>query len=208
MIKTAWMLTIAAALVFQGCATLKKEECLTADWDLIGYEDGLKGYAPERIGKHRKACAEYGVTPDTAAYTGGRSRGLVQYCTPSKGFNIGRRGNGYSDVCQAHPDLEAAFHEGFLFGRKIYLLESEIEEKKEHIRVMEEEMADLEVQIKDKEKQLSPNCTNSAACQKALSRIQDLGRKVYHNTRMIRHEKLAVMALSHKLKKLLAQSPY
>ena len=208
MIKRAWMLAIAAVLLFQGCATLEKEECLTADWNLIGYEDGLKGYAPERIGKHRKACAEYGVTPNANAYTGGRSRGLFQYCTPARGFALGRNGSPYSDVCQTHPDLEEEFHTGFLAGRKIYIIESEISEKKENIRVMEEEIAALEVKINEKESKLSPKCVNGFACQKALNRVQDLGHEVYRKTRMIRYEKLALMALSRKLKRQLANCPY
>ena len=53
---------------FFSCATLNKDECLTADWYQIGYEDGAKGYPLSRIGKHRKACAKHGVTPDMPPY--------------------------------------------------------------------------------------------------------------------------------------------
>ena len=53
--------TIAIAGL-SGCATMSGDECLTSDWNAIGYEDGARGYTADRIGKHRKACAKHGVS--------------------------------------------------------------------------------------------------------------------------------------------------
>ncbi|MEH6578134.1 MAG: DUF2799 domain-containing protein [Amphritea sp.] len=72
--------------VLSGCATLDREECLNADWHLIGYEDGSAGRLPEQVGEHRQACAEYAVVPDMDAYLQGRSQGLVNYCTEENGY--------------------------------------------------------------------------------------------------------------------------
>ncbi len=66
---------------------MNADECMTSDWSAIGYEDGAHGYTMDRMGKHRKACAKHGVTPDLTAYQNGRDRGLVEYCQPGRGFS-------------------------------------------------------------------------------------------------------------------------
>ena len=83
----AGMLTAA---LLGACATgMSRDECALADWQTIGYEDGLRGFPAERIGAHRVACAKHQVTPNLAAYTGGRERGLREYCQPKNGFRAG-----------------------------------------------------------------------------------------------------------------------
>jgi hypothetical protein len=55
-----WMIAFLIGII-QGCATLSESECEAADWRIIGLEDGAAGKPISQIGKHRKACAEYGV---------------------------------------------------------------------------------------------------------------------------------------------------
>jgi len=57
-----------------GCSTLSQEECLVADWQLIGREDGAVGRDASYIGNHRKACADYGIVPDLQEYQHGYER--------------------------------------------------------------------------------------------------------------------------------------
>jgi Protein of unknown function (DUF2799) len=108
---------IAASL--GGCATgMSRDQCAAADWRTIGYEDGLHGLPPDRIGAHRVACAKHQVAPDLAAYTEGRERGLRDYCQPRNGFRVGLSGGGYANVC---PDVaEAGFTHGYRSGREIH----------------------------------------------------------------------------------------
>ena len=40
--------------LLQGCATLDKDECMLADWRLIGYEDGVAGKSAAAVGEYRK----------------------------------------------------------------------------------------------------------------------------------------------------------
>ncbi|MDH5469903.1 MAG: DUF2799 domain-containing protein, partial [Gammaproteobacteria bacterium] len=54
-------IAMAAILLLQGCATLNKEECVVADWRLIGYQDGVAGKSASTVGGYRKDCAEYAV---------------------------------------------------------------------------------------------------------------------------------------------------
>ncbi len=55
-------------LLVTGCATMDKSECEQADWRIIGLEDGAEGRPVSYIGRHRKACAEYGIKPNLALY--------------------------------------------------------------------------------------------------------------------------------------------
>lgn len=111
-------------LAMSGCATMDREECLTVDWRTVGFEDGSRGYSGDRIGQHRKACAEYGVTPDLTAYQQGRAEGLREYCVPANGFRLGSQGASYGGICPA--DLDPAFVDAYQSGRQLYTLESRL----------------------------------------------------------------------------------
>lgn len=111
-------------LVLNGCATMDREECLTVDWRTVGFEDGAAGYSGDRIGQHRKACAEHGVTPDLTAYQQGRAEGLREYCVPATGFRLGSQGGSYSGICPA--DLDPAFADAYHSGRQLHALESRL----------------------------------------------------------------------------------
>jgi hypothetical protein len=111
-------------LAISGCATMDREECLTVDWRTVGFEDGAAGYSSDRIGQHRKACAEYGVTPDLIAYQEGRAEGLREYCVPANGFRLGSQGGSYSGICPS--DLDPEFADAYHSGRQLYTLESRL----------------------------------------------------------------------------------
>jgi hypothetical protein len=111
--------TVGAALILGACATgMDKNQCVVADWRMIGYEDGLRGYAAERIGAHRVACAKHQVTPNLAAYSEGRERGLVEFCQPKTGFRVGLQGGNYANVCPTA--TEGPFVHGYKWGRQIH----------------------------------------------------------------------------------------
>lgn len=112
------LLLSAAALVLSSCATMNKSECLTANWNTIGFGDGSKGYSASRIDQHRSACAEHGIAPDLTAYNAGRDKGLAQYCIPATGYNKGLSGSSYNGVCKGHN--ERAFLDAFNYGNAIY----------------------------------------------------------------------------------------
>lgn len=116
---------LSAVALLAGCATgMDKNQCVTADWRMIGYEDGVRGYAADRIGAHRVACAKHQVTPNLAAYSEGRERGLVEFCQPKNGFRVGLQGSGYANVCPTA--TEAAFVHGYKWGRQIHDARSDL----------------------------------------------------------------------------------
>ncbi len=145
-------LLIAVLLLAAGCASMGKNECLHADWQTIGYEDGSRGYPGTRIGEHRKACAEHGVTPNLAAYEAGRQKGLAQWCTPRNGYRLGLRGKRYNGVCPQ--PLDGPFVEALEQGRAVYGYEKQVKKAKQELDGMYKDLEDMEVDLQAKEAEL------------------------------------------------------
>lgn len=142
--KSLVPLLAAGSLFLAGCSTttLNKDECRTVDWRTVGYEDGVAGRSGERIGAHRKACAEYGISPDLEAYRAGRADGLREFCQPYNGYRAGVNGTPYYDSCPA--DLAAAFVEAYDSGRQLYVRTRRVEDAEAAIDYRRREIARLE----------------------------------------------------------------
>lgn len=167
-----WFILILTLFFLSGCASMKKEECLNADWYNIGFEDGTRGHKVSRIGKHRKACAKYDVSPDLEQYSRGRDQGLIDYCTPYSGYQLGLQGSEYNDVCHGH--LKTGFHEAYKFGKDIYLFKRKIKKKTAELDRLKDRMADLNSRIEAKENELAKGCSDSKACKKILDEIREM----------------------------------
>jgi hypothetical protein len=138
-----------AALLTSGCATMSADECVTADWKAVGYEDGARGYTTEQFSKHRKACADHGVTPSFADYQAGREGGLVEFCQPGRGFDVGARGGRYYGVCSVN--LEPDFLDAYNAGRHLYTLQSNVNNASSSISAKESELKRVAEDIREKE---------------------------------------------------------
>jgi hypothetical protein len=128
-----------------GCATMSSDECMTSDWTTIGFEDGVRGYTADRIGKHRKACAKHGVTPDFTAYQAGRDQGLVEYCQPGRGFSVGSSGGRYNGVCSVNQ--EADFLDAYNAGYHLYTLKSNVNRENSAINSKEHKLEEIDASI-------------------------------------------------------------
>lgn len=111
-----WQLIVSLLIIFilSACASLSKDECLTADWQLIGYEDGLSGNSPNRISAHREACAKHGITPDRSAYIRGYDQGILNYCNYGLGLRNGQSGNAVLAVCPDQSDYHSGYAQGLV----------------------------------------------------------------------------------------------
>ena len=131
---------LLAASQMAGCSIgMGKDQCAVADWNMIGFEDGLHGFPADRIGVHRVACAKYQVTPNLAAYTQGRDRGLAEYCQPKNGFRVGLYGAGYANVCSGA--VETAFVDSYRYGRQIHDARSELRNTQARLHSARDELA-------------------------------------------------------------------
>lgn len=142
------ILVICAGLVaVAGCGGMSANECELADWQAVGYEDGVQGRSTDRFGTHRKNCAKHEVAPDFQAYQTGRKAGLREYCQPERGYSEGARGAKYVGVCP--PDLEPAFLSSYNEGRTLYELEYAVRSTSAQIQRRKSRMDEIEGELTD-----------------------------------------------------------
>ena len=140
--------SIAIAVLVSGCASgLSRDECNTADWRTIGYEDGVQGRSEARISGHRKACAKHGVAFNFEAYRSGWDEGVGRYCQPGNGYHQGRRGKSYSGVCPVQ--MEAGFLQAYSEGRELYDMEVGVQRTARKLKHKRKRLADIEVDMRD-----------------------------------------------------------
>jgi len=131
-----------------GCATMDKDECLVADWRLIGFQDGVQGKSAAAVGTYRKDCADYRVVPDLDAYQAGRREGLQQYCLPANGYRLGNAGRSYNAVCPAA--TERAFRAAYNTGRDIHLARSRVNNTRSQLQQKQQAIQSLETDRQDR----------------------------------------------------------
>lgn len=174
--KIAAPISLAFLAVLSGCATMSADECATADWSSVGYEDGVQGYPADRLGDHRKACAKHGYTPDLVAYRQGREQGLVEYCRPGSGFRAGESGANYHGVCPA--DSEEDFLSGYRIGHHLYELRSAVSKKSADIDWNLREIKKLEKKMREKEDSLTDDELSSAERRDLLDDIKQMSERI------------------------------
>jgi Protein of unknown function (DUF2799) len=146
------LILFSCFFVLGGCASMSAEECAVSDWHTIGFEDGSQGQPADRLGEHRRACAEHGIAPDFAAYRAGREEGLRLFCRPSRGFDLGARGGHYNGVCAAN--LEPPFLDAYRSGLHLYTLQSNVSSATNRINAKESELRRTKDLIREKEVEL------------------------------------------------------
>lgn len=114
---------IALAFLVSSCASITQDECRAGDWETIGKRDAVEGHAPSRLEEHAKVCANFRIVPEEDAYMAGWDEGILIYCTPVNGFNVGRANSGYHGLCPA----EVAG--SFLEGRQVGLALGDVERR-------------------------------------------------------------------------------
>lgn len=166
---------VATLAVLSGCASMSADECLTVDWQTIGFEDGSRGYTADRVGTHRKACAKHGVTADLAAYQRGHAQGLESFCQPGRAFNYGVNGGGYNGVCPAH--LEQEFLEAYSAGHKLYSLRSSLNTANSLIYSREAELEETKKRILEAQIELISDETTSEQRVQLLIELKELSER-------------------------------
>jgi hypothetical protein len=171
-------------LLLSGCASkMSKEECRTVDWRTVGYEDGVAGQPGDRIGQHRRDCAEHGVTPNLDAYLAGRAAGLREYCQPHNGYRAGANGYTYYDVCPAElaPGFVNAYEEGralFVREQAVRDAEAAIEYRRQEIRRLESRLTESAFDVIDTNATPESRTQGALDAKQAAERIAQMKREI------------------------------
>ncbi len=166
---------VLALLVMTGCAGMSDEECMATDWSAVGYEDGARGYTAESFSRHRKACAKHGITADFGDYQAGRAQGLVEYCQPGRGYDVGVSGGRYYGVCSV--DLEPDFLDAYNEGYHLYTLRSNVNRANSGIHAKEQELENVHGSIRAKEAALIDPTTTMEERILLLADLKDLSER-------------------------------
>jgi hypothetical protein len=170
---------VMAFAVLSGCASMSSEECVNSDWVAIGYEDGSRGYTTDKFGSRRKACAKHGVTADFSAYQAGRQEGLVEFCQPSRGYNLGASGGKYYGVCDIA--MEEEFLDAYRVGSQLHTLRSNVNNTNSSIYSKEAELKRTKEKIRAKQAEL---ISEDATTQDRVMLLADLKELSEHSGKL------------------------
>lgn len=165
----------AALLLLAGCATMNEEECRSADWYSVGFEDGAHGRAINYIGNHREACAEYGISPQADRYQEGWNKGIRRYCTPRNGYQAGMYGHSVGAQCPA--DQARDFNTAYQYGKRIYLLNRELSDIDREMRKRQTEMDKVQQELTEIEHNLMGESRRDAEQERLHAKLRELYRR-------------------------------
>ncbi len=77
---------------------MSKNECMNANWNLIGQQDGFKGNG-SLLQQRSQACVKHQIVLDNGSYASGYHKGLKNYCNPQTVFDYALQGNGNYQSC-------------------------------------------------------------------------------------------------------------
>lgn len=149
------LIPLALLTLLSGCASMSPDECKTANWYKVGYQDGRDGNDPNVINSYTEDCGEAGVTPDRAKWKEGFDKGTIQYCSPDNGYTVGIEGKEYYGVCSSKE-----FIENYQLGHQEYQRQQRIQEIDTEISVIDNQLdnnpdKDNAKRLKEKRKRLA-----------------------------------------------------
>ena len=166
---------LMVVLTLAGCASMSEKECTTADWRLIGYEDGIAGRSTLRLQAHREACAEHGVTPVLDVYLAGHREGVLVYCRPGKVFSLAREGHTYPEICPV--ELEQELRPAYRDGAKVYQQRSRVQKIEQRMAAKQNEFNEIDQTLADYQKQIIARHTADARRLELLAETVSLSKR-------------------------------
>jgi len=156
-----FLILFTPLIVLAGCgggATVSQNQCIAADWQTLGYRDGVNGVRSSQLLKHQDACVEHGIIPDREGYMTGWNTGVREYCQPNNAFEIGELGGGHDNVCPN--GMQTTFTTAYRQGRQLYLARVEISNLERTINAKEQRLEQIKADlVSSATEQLNPLLT-------------------------------------------------
>lgn len=203
MYRLRYLLISSLVLLLSGCAAMTRDECINADWYLIGFEDGSAGRQPQRIAEYRSACAEYTVVPKMEEYLAGHQRGVGGFCTAENGFAQGRAGRRLNPVC--HGELKHHFLAGYNKGYELHQQAQQVNRLRRQLTEVNKAQQELQQEKSDAEAELLADGTKSSRRFELYQRIEEIAdelersrEKKYHITHELDDEQRYLNSLERE----------
>lgn len=136
--RRIWGWTLAAVLLLGGCASMSEDQCRNANWEEVGFQDGLRGRSAQRLVAYREDCGKIGVKPDEGRWRIGHLRAIPIYCSPDNAVRAGVEGWAYEGICP--PEIEAGFLNRYRAGRTVYEARQHVSRIDSDIRSVDSEL--------------------------------------------------------------------
>ncbi|WP_339913275.1 DUF2799 domain-containing protein [uncultured Brevundimonas sp.] len=159
-------------LALGSCATMSEDQCLAGAWGEQGYADGRSGLLASRLEDHASACAKFDVVPNSRAYFSAREDGLREYCTPVRGFQVGREGSTYAGVCPSQ--LEVGFLPAYQDGQMVYAAEQAVSSARSRVESFGARAEHLDEKIIAKQAELRAEGLTDAERDQIRERIGEI----------------------------------
>ena len=159
------------------CATMNKEECETADWRALGFEDGSQGLQLEQLRKRMEACSKHGLEVSDNEYQIGYAEGIAEFCTPLGGLEAGEAGKQYNAVCPA--TTEADFLAAYEKGKEYHDMKSRHERAHDDYWDLVEEIDENSAEIADMKEELD----SISDCDEYNKQVKEINRLVSENNK-------------------------
>lgn len=127
------------------CAVMSKKQCLSADWQRVGYSVGADGNREidTALASRDAACAKHGVAPDRAEFISGHKIGIEYFCDPYNAVQHGVDGRTSVMRDQVCPETDyPGFSENFRAGFKLYELNQDLYRANSHTANLQNRRSD------------------------------------------------------------------
>ena len=115
---TRALVAFAGLFIVTACSQMSHQECLDLDWYATGLTDASAGVPPSSGIEHSRVCGKYAIAFDRDRYNVGYRDGIENYCTKENGYEVGRTGDEYLNVCPA--PIENDFLIGWNAGNELW----------------------------------------------------------------------------------------
>lgn len=131
----------ALALLMLPAIAMGREavQCADVDWWSKGYDSGVRGEPNHWISRQETTC---GADFRREEFLAGRRVGLVQFCRPEKGYQLGAKGRLYYGACPPH--LEVYFLPAYRQGKSLADLKDRIRVLDLQIEWYEAKLAEID----------------------------------------------------------------
>jgi hypothetical protein len=138
---------ILLGFVLQGCSSMSRKECETANWSQLGFKSGASGETfNDSVDAYDKKCTvKHNVTMTMTDFKKGYNLGLQKYCTNENGYIEGQNLSQYLGVCPK--ELEENFLKGHSAGQIIGL--------KQTVDLLRSKVSALESEVSSKDSEIS-----------------------------------------------------
>ena len=96
-----WYFSVGIVLSLMGCQVMTETQCQSANWGLLGSQDGQRGYS-ERFGERMESCAQHGIALNLShqeQYKIAYQKGIENYCQADNIYRLALNGQGSIHAC-------------------------------------------------------------------------------------------------------------